>query len=165
MDQLVAFDFDLLGLIGNISNTVDQVAVTGIGQRRHPLPCVHSIFEFRAELTSKMDAGTLDPADAYRQAVAVDPHDPVALRFLALKAEEQSNPVLAAELGRRFVQANPVSHEGYLLLGRVLSDAALARAYAALGKEKLHFNPEAQSELAGDEVAEEAAEAEAAVET
>ena len=105
-----------------------------------------SICEFRRELAHKMNAGALDDGEAFRQALAVDPRDPAALEFLALAAEEAGDRTLAAQLAHRWIEANPVSHEGYALLGRVLSDAPLAAAYAALGKSKLHFDPEAQAE-------------------
>jgi hypothetical protein len=106
-----------------------------------------SIHEFRRELALKMDSGALTDAEAFRQALAVDPHDPAASRFLALAAETDGYLALAAQLAHRFIEANPISHEGYLLLGRVLPDPALAAAYTALGKQKLHFDPEAQANL------------------
>jgi hypothetical protein len=111
-----------------------------------------SIHEFRRELALKMESGAITDAEAFRQALAVDPHDPAATRFLALAAETGGDPRLAAQLGHRFIEANPISHEGYLLLGRVLPDPALAAAYAALGKQKLHFDPEAHANLHPDEV-------------
>ncbi len=113
-----------------------------------------SVHEFRRELVGKMKSGALSNAEAFRQALAVDPHDPAATRFLALAAEKDGDPILAAQLGHRLVEANPVSHEGYLLLGRVHSVPPLAAAYAALGKKKLHFDPEAQAELAAGDLAE-----------
>jgi SEC-C motif len=113
-----------------------------------------SVYEFRRELIAKMDAGVLSDAEAFRQSLAVDPHDPAATRFLALAAEKDGDNALAAQLAHRFIEANPVSHEGYLLLGRVLPDPPLAAAYAALGKEKLHFDPEARAELDPDDLRE-----------
>ena len=107
-----------------------------------------SVHEFRRELAAKMAVGSLSDAEAFRQALAVDPHDPAATRFLAFTAEKDGDRTLAAQLAHRFIQANPVSHEGYLLLGRVLSDRPLAAAYAALSLKKLHFDPEAKAELA-----------------
>jgi hypothetical protein len=77
----------------------------------------------------------------------VDPHDPAATRFLAFAAEENGDDTLAVQLAHRFIEADPVSHEGYLLLGRVLAGLPLGAAYGALGKKKLHFDPEAQAEL------------------
>src|SRR5450631_3156242 len=106
-----------------------------------------SVHELCRELAGKMASGAISDAEAFRQALAVDPHDPAATRFLALTTEEEGNPALAAQLAHKFIAANPVSHEGYLLLGRVLPDPPLAAAYAALGKQKLHFDPEAQAEL------------------
>ena len=94
-----------------------------------------------------MASGELTDAEAFRQALAVDPHDPAATRFLALAAETNGDPILAAQLAHRFIESNPISHEGYLLLGRVLPDPALAAAFTALGKQKLHFDPEAQANL------------------
>jgi len=107
-----------------------------------------SIYEFRRELAAKMASGVLAAAEAFRQALAVDPHDPAATRFLAITAEENGDDTLAAQLAHRCIEADPVSHEGYLLLGRVLAGLPLGAAYAALGKEKLHFDPEAKAELA-----------------
>src|SRR5450755_3868934 len=95
-----------------------------------------SVYELRRELAAKMATGALSDAEAFRQALAVDPHDPAATRFLALTAEKDGDPVLAAQLAHRFIAANPVSHEGYLLLGRVLSDPALAAAFGILGVKK-----------------------------
>ena len=95
-----------------------------------------------------MASGALTDAEAFRQSLAVDPHDPAATRFLALAAEESGDLALAAQLAHRFIEANPVSHEGYLLLGRVLADRPLAAAYGALGVKKLHFDPEAEAEAA-----------------
>jgi|GEM_PF-2136051 len=107
-----------------------------------------SVLEFRRELAAKSADGDLSEAEAFRQALAVDPHDPAATRFLAITAEENGDDTLAAQLAHRFIEADPISHEGYLLLGRVLAGLPLGAAYAALGKEKLHFDPEAKAELA-----------------
>src|ERR1039458_6474651 len=101
-----------------------------------------SIYEFRRELAAKMATGALTNAAAYRQALAVDPHDPVATGFLALTAEKDGDLTLAAQLAHRFIQADPLSHEGYALLGRVLPRGPLATAYLALSIKKLHFDPE-----------------------
>ena len=106
-----------------------------------------SVHEFRQELADKMDAGTLEPSEGYRQALTVDPNDPGSLRSLALISEDQGDRAAAADFARRAIRAHPLSHEGYLVLGRVLSDSALAAAYAALGKQKLHFDPEAEARM------------------
>ncbi len=111
-----------------------------------------SVYEFRRDLVAKMASGALTDAEAFRQSLAVDPHDPAATRFLALTAEKDGDLALAAQLAHRFIEANPVSHEGYLLLGRVLADRPLAAAYEALGKKKLHFDPEAEAKLAPAEL-------------
>jgi hypothetical protein len=95
-----------------------------------------------------MATGALSDAEAFRQSLAVDPHDPAATRFLALAAEKDGDLVLAAQLAHRFIEANPISHEGYMLLGRVLPKGPLATAYLALGIKKLHFDPEAEARLA-----------------
>ena len=105
-----------------------------------------SIYEFRRELADKMDSGELTDAEAFRQALAVDPHDPAPPAFSPWSPKEwrprrspRNSPIAS-------IEANPISHEGYLLLGRVLPDPALAAAYAALGKQKLHFDPEARGQ-------------------
>src|ERR1035437_811460 len=106
-----------------------------------------SVLEFRRELAAKSADGDLSEAEGCRQALAVDPHDPAATRFLAFTAEENGDDTLAVQLAHRCIEADPVSHEGYLLLGRVLAGLPLGAAYGALGKKKLHFDPEAQAEL------------------
>jgi hypothetical protein len=111
-----------------------------------------SVYELRRDLAAKMATGALSDAEAFRQALAVDPHDPAATRFLALTAEKDGDLTLAAQLAHRFIQANPISHEGYALLGRVLSDRPLAIAYLALSIKKLHFDPEAGPRLASANV-------------
>src|ERR1039458_3126082 len=111
-----------------------------------------SVYEFRRELAAKMATGALTDAEAYRQALAVDPHDPAATRFLALATEKDGDRVLAAQLAHRFMQADPLSHEGYMLLGRVLPKGPLSTAYLALGIKKLHFDPEAKERLASANV-------------
>ena len=105
-----------------------------------------SIFELRDELAKKVDAGEITKLDAYRQALAVDPADPIALRFLADDAEHSGNRAEALNLAERLLLANPLSHEGYLAVGRLLEDASLGAAYAALGEEKLHYDPESAAE-------------------
>ncbi len=100
-----------------------------------------SILELRHELAAKLEVGrTLTEAEAFRQALAVDPNDPAALRFHAFMAEEAGDAAAAERFGRRFILSDPTSHEGYLLLGRVIADPALGAAYRALGEEKLHFD-------------------------
>jgi SEC-C motif len=111
-----------------------------------------SVYELRRELAAKMATGALSDAEAFRQALAVDPHDPAATRFLALAAEKDGDPFLAAQLAHRFIQADPISHEGYALLGRVLPRGPLAIAYLALSIKKLHFDPEAGPRLASANV-------------
>src|ERR1035437_7262346 len=97
-----------------------------------------SVYEFRRELAAKIASGALSDAEAFRQSLAVDPHDPAAIGFLALTAENDGHPTLAGQLAHRFIQANPISHEGYALQGRVLPDRPLAAAYLLLGIKKLH---------------------------
>ena len=63
-----------------------------------------SVHEFRTELANKMNAGSIDDAEAFRQALAVDPHDPAALRFLALSAEEEGDRPLAVKRLLRAVE-------------------------------------------------------------
>src|ERR1039457_5127094 len=111
-----------------------------------------SVYDFRRELAAKMANGALSDAEAFRQSLAVDPHDPAATRFLALTAEKDGDLVLAAQLAHRFIEANPISHEGYMLLGRVLPKGPLSTAYLALGIKKLHFDPEAKERLASAHV-------------
>src|ERR1019366_7811729 len=111
-----------------------------------------SVYELRRELAAKMATGALTKAEAYRQALAVDPHDPVATGFLALTAEEEGDLTRAPQLAHRFIQASPISHEGYALLGRVLPRGPIATAYLALGIKKLHFDPEAGPRLASANV-------------
>ena len=107
-----------------------------------------SVIELRRELAAKMPHGG-DGTELFGQALAVDPHAPAALRYLALHAERERDLAKAAELGRRLIAATPTSHEGYRLMGRVLADQALAAGYAALGQEKLAYASEEELEALG----------------
>ena len=84
------------------------------------------------------------------QALAADPDDPRALRLLALLAEDEGDFDGARRTRRwRWLHADPLSHEAFRLIGRLLADdpaqAARAAAYQALGNEKLHFDPESRT--------------------
>jgi len=115
-----------------------------------------SVSKLRGGLEDRISAGELSEADAYREALAADPEDPRAMRLLALLAEDEDDFVTSEELAWRWLRADPLSHEAFLLIGRLLSrrpaDAARATAYRGLGHEKLHFDPEAhrQADIAPD---------------
>jgi len=121
------------------------------------------VLKLRGELEDRVTAGELSEAEAYEKALAADPEDPRALRLLALLAEDQGEFDGADKLAWRWLRADPLSHEAFRLIGRLLArdpaQAARADAYQALGKEKLHFDPEAEQEPpapapTGDEPAE-----------
>jgi tetratricopeptide (TPR) repeat protein len=117
----------------------------------------------RSELEDRVAAGELSEAEAYREALSADPEDPRALRLLALLAEEEGDFATAETLAWRWLRADPLSHEVFGLIGRLLrrdpARAATGAAYQALGEEKLHFDPESERESppnppTGDEPAE-----------
>jgi hypothetical protein len=124
----------------------------------------------RGDLEDRVAAGQISEADAYRQALATDPQDPRALRLLALLAEDEEDFSGAETLAWRWLHADPLSHEAFRLIARLLSrdpaQAARAAAYRHLGNEKLHYDPEAEPVHAppaptpSDESAEVAAEME-----
>ena len=125
------------------------------------------VLQLRGALEDRVANGELSEAEAYREALAADPFDPRALRLLALLAEDQGDFATADQLAWRWLHADPLSHEVFRLIGRLLgrdpAQSARAAAYAALGKEKLHYDPEAEDETApaavpGDEPASVAAE-------
>ena len=109
--------------------------------------------KLRGELEDRVSAGELDEFDAYREALAADPEDPRALRPLALLSADQGDSAAAREFAFRWLRADPLSHEVFRLIGRLLSanpeEAALGAAYLALGNQKLHFDPEADDAPAG----------------
>jgi hypothetical protein len=109
-----------------------------------------AVLELRAELENRVTAGELSEAEAYREALAADPADPRALRLLALLAEDEGDFESAGALAWRWLHADPLSHEVFTLIGRLLgrdpSHAARAAAYRALGQTKLHFDPEAEAD-------------------
>jgi hypothetical protein len=106
-----------------------------------------TVSKLRGGLEDRISAGELSEADAYREALAADPDDPRALRLLSLLAEDEDDFATAGDLAWRWLSADPLSHEAFLLIGRLLSrdpaQSARAAAYRALGHEKLHFDPEA----------------------
>jgi hypothetical protein len=113
------------------------------------------VLKLRDNLEERIGAGKLSEAEAYREALAADPDDPRALRLLALLAEEEGDFAAAASLAWRWLPADPLSHEAFRLIGRLLArdpaQSARSAAYLALGKEKLHFDPEAEKEAADEE--------------
>jgi hypothetical protein len=112
-----------------------------------------AVLQLRGALEDRVTNGELSEAEAYREALAADPLDPRALRLLALLAEDQGDFAAADQLAWRWLRADPLSHEAFRLIGRLLgrdpAQAARAAAYSALGKEKLHFDPEAEEEEGG----------------
>src|ERR1019366_2198577 len=56
-------------------------------------------------------------AEAFRQALAVDPHDPAATRFLAMTAEKDGDRTLAVQLAHRFIAHEPPSRMKDTLCG------------------------------------------------
>jgi hypothetical protein len=109
-----------------------------------------SVIELRRRLEDRVAEGELSEADAYREALAADPNDPRALRLLALLAEDEGDFAAAQDLAWQWLRADPLSHEAFRLIGRLLGrepgQAARAAAYLSLGREKLHFDPEADAE-------------------
>jgi SEC-C motif len=109
-----------------------------------------TILQLRSQLEDRVTSGELSEAEAYREALAADPDDPRAVRFLALLAEDEGDFDGAGSLAWRWLRADPLSHEVFRLIGRLLrrdpSQAARAAAYLALGRTKLHFDPEAEED-------------------
>lgn len=112
-----------------------------------PTPSVSTL---RGELEDRVSSGEISEAEAYREALAADPDDPRALRLLALLAEDDDDISGATDLAWRWLRADPLSHEVFRLIGRLLSldlgEITRGVAYLALGMEKLHFDPEAEAE-------------------
>ena len=111
-----------------------------------------SLIELRGKLEDRVSAGELSEAEAYREALAADAQDPRALRLLALLAEEEGDFAGAEDLAWRWLAADPLSHEVFRLIGRLLArDPAQeprATAYIELGNAKLHYDPEAERDHA-----------------
>jgi hypothetical protein len=109
-----------------------------------------SVVQLRGGLEDRVTNGELSEAEAYREALAADPADPRALRLLALLAEDEGDFATAHDLAWRWLHADPLSHEVFRLIGRLLgrdpAQAERAVAYQALGREKLHFDPEAEEQ-------------------
>src|SRR5438477_13052174 len=100
-----------------------------------------SLYDLRRELLAKMNSGELKEAEGFAQALEADPDDPASLRALALLAEEAGDREAAERYARRFVQADPTSHDSYMVLSRILTRPGgpppLANAYAHLGLEEM----------------------------
>src|SRR6266851_5040989 len=84
-----------------------------------------SVLKLRGELEDRVSAGQLDEAGAYREALAADPHDPRALRLLALLAEDEDDFTAAEELAWRLLHAMWLA--GADEVDRALVDRMLAR--------------------------------------
>jgi hypothetical protein len=109
-----------------------------------------TVLRLRGELEDRVSAGELSEAEAYREALAADPEDPRALRLLALLAEDEKDFDGAESFAWRWLRADPLSHEAFRLIGRLLgrdpARASRGAAYGALGRVKLHFDPEAEAD-------------------
>ena len=79
------------------------------------------VLKLRGELEDLVTAGELSEAEAYEKALAADPEDPRALRLLALLAEDQGDFTGAEKLAWRWLRADPLSHEAFRLIGRLLA--------------------------------------------
>src|SRR5205085_590600 len=110
-----------------------------------------SLYDLRRELLAKMHSGELKEAEGFAQALEADPDDPASLRALALLAEKAGDREAAERYARRFIQADPTSHDSYMVLSRILNrpeaPPPLAIAYAHLSMEKMRSDPEAIQEL------------------
>jgi tetratricopeptide (TPR) repeat protein len=110
-----------------------------------------SLYALRRELLAKIHSGELSDAEAFGQALEADPDDRASLRVLALLAEKAGDHEAAERYARRFVQADPISHDSYIVLAKILnrleSFSPLSAAYAQLGMEKMRFDPEAVERL------------------
>ena len=110
-----------------------------------------SLYNLRGELLAKIHAGELSDAEGFGQALEADPDDRASLRVLTLLAEKEGDREAAERYARRFVQADPISYDGYMALARILgrpeSLSHLSAAYAQLGIMKMRFDPEAVERL------------------
>src|SRR5689334_24003281 len=91
------------------------------------------VLQLRGALEDRVANGELSEAEAYREALAADPFDPRALRLLALLAEDRGDFATADQLAWRWLHADPLSHEVFRLIGRLLgrdpAQSARAAAY------------------------------------
>jgi len=108
------------------------------------------VHNLRLHLEDRIATGELTEVAAYREAIEADPTDPRALRSLALDAEDDEDYPAAEDLAWRWLRADPLSHEAFLLIGRLLSRdparAARGVAYRLLGREKQQYSAEAESD-------------------
>lgn len=102
-----------------------------------------AVREVRTHVEEQVSAGKITETEAYRRALQVDPEDPYALRELAMESEEKGDFAAARELAWRWLRADPLAPEVFLLMGRLLArdpaEAARADAYDVLGREKSNF--------------------------
>ena len=84
---------------------------------------------------------TPDHPEGFAQALEADPNDRGSLRALALLAEKTGDRDTAERYARRLIQADPTSHDAYMVLSRILnrpgSLSPLAVGYAQIGITKL----------------------------
>ncbi|HXB72355.1 MAG TPA: SEC-C metal-binding domain-containing protein [Candidatus Acidoferrales bacterium] len=106
-----------------------------------------SLYELRRSLFARTRSGDLSKVEAFGQAVAADPNDPIALLFLGLDAEQAGDLAKSERFTRASILNHPSGHDGYMVLPRILgargADEQLASGYARLGLEKIGYDEEA----------------------
>jgi hypothetical protein len=101
-----------------------------------------SIIKAREKLWLDLDDGKIDPEHAYRQALALDPDDQVALIFLAQLRSRTGQRAEAEELLWRAVQAQPCAWMPYMELSILLQDQdSLSKGLAELACRKVVYDP------------------------
>ena len=109
-----------------------------------------AVIQRRRSLFVRMSSGKITGDEAFRQALEADPDDIIALRFLALKAQEADDPEAERYL-RDLIRRHPSGYEGYLGLAQILDKtdpmSALASGYAQLALQKMRDDDDAQKQV------------------
>lgn len=110
-----------------------------------------SLCELRQSMLVKMDSGELTEAEAFRQTLEADPHDPIALGALADIAEKAGDYGEAERLARATIRSHPSGHGPYMVLVRALTgrgaDEKLIAGYSVLALEKLSYDADAVEDI------------------
>ena len=110
-----------------------------------------SLYELRRGIVAKIQSGELTEAEAFRQTLAADPHDPTALEVLAEIAEKECDYHKTERLARAAIRSHPSGFRAYMALSRALTvkgaDENLIAGYSSLALGKLSYDADAVEDM------------------
>ena len=114
------------------------------------------VIQLRRGLYERITAGEITDEEAFRQGLQADPDDIIALEFLTLAAADRNDPQ-TEQYARELVRMHPSSHQGYLVLGKILNqrdpESQASLAFVRLAFDKMQNDERAVEHSNVDKIA------------